>query len=547
MAKELTAVVLDPALPPVTFFSQAPEKYGINTEYYLQLSPPAGFRVELTFFLFQTEANYDLLTIFSDGAMNATLFGPLGGAFSPLPSSSVPALIQGAPSSSPVIKLSTDGSDVFSGLGFVASLACADPACASVPIQPSVSPAPPSPSPSNSPSSSSTPSATASPLRCGPGTYASLGYCALCPAGSYSREVGATQCPPCPSGTVSAPGSTQCIAPCPSGQVVSGSACAVCPANTYSQGGSTTSCTTCRAFFSAPSGSAACSPPSNSAPMANFSNLGLGITPAVESFVAPALALSPSDPPLLLYSQPQPTYAHSTTYYATLQPPLGFRVEISFKVFSTESSNDYVSVYSFWNASGKGPMLLPLTSGPSISLPTVLPGTPNAAPVVTLATDSSVAYSGIILLASLVCAEASCASAPSQPSTSPLPSFSPTPSSSVWFSGGPPLGGQAPGGGGGSSAATSSADMEAGPAAGVAIGVLGVLAVSAGISFLLFRSLASNSKRPMLYGGLASPPRFTHALTSAPAGEAVVVANPAAMLYPTARPPPGRPPQFTAV
>jgi hypothetical protein len=234
------------------------------------------------------------------------------------------------------------------------------------------------------------------------------------------------------------------------------------------------------------------------------------------------IALNLTSPAQLVFSQPAPTYANSYSYAAAFAPPPGgYAVAITFRSFLTEPGYDYVTVYA--EATLSGATLLGRMAGQyppgrlPTSLQTPLQAPPASTPSVLLTTDSSNVYSGIVFLASLVCAAPACAGAALQPSTSPIPTASPsasftflmdptassTPTSRLMGGGGggggmpglsPGAGGGGSGGsflGGSASGSGSGSGSDNPAAAGVAVSVLLLAALGGGVGFCLFRHHAA--------------------------------------------------------
>ena len=319
---------------------------------------------------------------------------------------------------------------------------------------------------------------------CSLGAYAlQAGGCATCGRGTYSAP-GGLSCATCPAGTTSLAGSASaaaCVPPCSGGAYLTASGCQACSANTYSAAGAT-ACTPCRSYFQAPPGAAACAPPPGAAIMSSFAASYSDMRPAVFS---DPVSLSAASPAVKVFSQAASAYSDRTSYYVTLEPPEGYAVLLTFLAVDSEECCDSVFVYT--NASLTGELRATFSgalSGSSLPAPMQFP--PGWSPSVQLHTDSSSVSGGVVLAASLVCADPACAAAPPQPSASPLPSASSTPPPPAPGGGGGGLGGSGGGGGGGGGpsggASAAAGALHSSSAAGVGVGVVlvGLFVVAAG-------------------------------------------------------------------
>lgn len=118
------------------FLSQAAASYANNQVYTAVIAPPQNARVVLAFSTFETEYNYDYVTVFNDTTLTAALFPRTSGTQAGF-------TVTGTINTPVVVRLITDSSSAYAGLAFSAT-ACAgaaDGACAIPSPTPSRAPA----------------------------------------------------------------------------------------------------------------------------------------------------------------------------------------------------------------------------------------------------------------------------------------------------------------------------------------------------------------------------------------------------------------------
>lgn len=117
------------------FLSQAAASYANNQVYTAVIAPPQNARVVLAFSTFETEYNYDYVTVFNDTTLTAALFPRTSGTQAGF-------TVTGTINTHVVVRLITDSSSAYAGLAFSAT-ACAVAADGECAI--------PSPTPSRAP------------------------------------------------------------------------------------------------------------------------------------------------------------------------------------------------------------------------------------------------------------------------------------------------------------------------------------------------------------------------------------------------------------